>query len=234
MNADRIHERLRALGDPQHAQVLRGYFKTGPGEYGEGDEFVGMRVPQMRRLAREYDSLPFCETIRLLRSPVHEARFLALLLLIRSYSRGNGSVRQRIFDEYLGNTCFINNWDLVDVSAEHIVGAHLKDGGRARLYTLAESELLWERRIAVMATFHYIKQREFGDTLRIAEILLPDPEDLIQKAVGWMLREIGKRDLSVEESFLKIHCGTMPRTMLRYAIEKLPEGLRQQYLRSKI
>jgi 3-methyladenine DNA glycosylase AlkD len=234
MNVDEIHETLRTLGDPNQAGVLRRYFKTGPGEYGEGDEFVGLRVPDMRRLARVYDSLPFSETIRLLQSPAHEARFLGLLILMRAYSRGDASVRQRIYDGYLQNTRFINNWDLVDVSAEHIVGAHLNNGGRDRLYALAESELVWERRIAIMATFHYIKQSEFDDTLHIATILLRDPEDLIHKAVGWMLREIGKRNLSIEESFLKAHYKSMPRTMLRYAIEKFPEGLRRQYLRGEI
>ena len=231
MNTEDIHERLHALGDPQRAQVLRRYFKTGPGEYGEGDVFIGMRVPELRKLAREYRSLSFSETIRLLQSAVHEARLLALLILVRNYVGGDTAVRERIFTEYLRNTRFINNWDLVDVSAEHIVGAHLKNGGRERLHVLAESDLLWERRIAVMATFHFIKQGEFDETLRIAELLVRDPEELIHKAVGWMLREIGKRDLPAEESFLTAHCKIMPRTMLRYAIEKFPEGLRRQYLR---
>jgi 3-methyladenine DNA glycosylase AlkD len=234
MNAENIHERLHSLGDEQHVQVLRRFFKTGMGEYGEGDQFVGLRVPQMRKLSKEYYSLPLSETIRLLRSPVHEARFLALLILINNYARGDSYLRERIFNEYLDNTRFINNWDLVDVSAEHIVGVHLQNGGRDRLRALAESNLLWDRRIAVMATFHYIKERDFGETLRIAEILLRDQEDLIHKAVGWMLREVGKRELSVEESFLKTRYKIMPRTMLRYAIEKFPEGVRQKYLRGEI
>ncbi len=234
MNVENIHERLHSLGDEQHARVLRRFFKTGPGEYGEGDRFIGLRVPEMRKLAKEYYSLPLSETIRLLSSPLHEARFLALLILIHSYTRGDSSLRERIFSEYLDNTRFINNWDLVDVSAEHIIGAHLQNGGRDRLRVLAESNLIWERRIAVMATFRYIKGRDFGETLLVAGILLRDREDLIQKAVGWMLREIGKREFSVEENFLKMHYKVMPRTMLRYAIEKFPEVLRQKYLLGEI
>ncbi len=214
--------------------MLRRYFKTGQGEYGEGDVFVGMRVPQVRKLAKEYRSLPFSETVRLLQSPIHEARLLALLIFIRNYARGDADIRERIFTEYRRNTRFINNWDLVDVSAGHIVGAHLKNGGRDRLRTLAESEMLWERRIAVMATFYFIKQGEFDETLHIAELLLRDPEDLIHKAVGWMLREIGKRDLAAEESFLRANYKIMPRTMLRYSMEKFPEGLRRQYLQGEI
>jgi 3-methyladenine DNA glycosylase AlkD len=234
MSAQDMLDKLRALGDPHQAQTLQRYFKTGPGEYGEGDVFLGMRVPQLRKLAKEHQSFSLSETILLLQSPIHEARVLALLLLVRTYSCGNADIQERIYCEYLQNTCFINNWDLVDVSAEHIIGAHLKNGGREKLHALAESSLLWERRIAVMATFHYIKQGNFVETLRIAERLLHDPHDLIHKAVGWMLREVGKRDLAVEESFLKIHYKTMPRTMLRYAVEKFPEELRQQYLRGKI
>jgi 3-methyladenine DNA glycosylase AlkD len=234
MNSEDIHERLHALGDSQRAQVLQRYFKTGAGEYGEGDVFVGIRVPELRKLARDYRSLAFSESIRLLQSAVHEARLLALLVLVRKYADGDPAVRERIYTGYLGNTRFINNWDLVDVSAEHIVGAHLKNRDRDRLVALAESDLLWERRIAVMATFHFIKQGEFAETLRIAELLLGDPEDLIHKAVGWMLREVGKRDLPAEQSFLRVHYKNMPRTMLRYAVEKFPEGLRWKYLHGEL
>jgi 3-methyladenine DNA glycosylase AlkD len=234
MSAQDIHERLHALGDPQQARLLQRYFKTGPGEYGEGDVFVGLRVPQVRKLAKDYRSLPFSETVRLLQSSIHEARLLALLILIHAYKRGDAAVQERIFCEYLRNTRFINKWDLVDVSAGHIVGSHLENGGRERLRTLAESKLLWERRIAVMATFYFIRQGEFDETLRIAGLLLRDPEDLIHKAVGWMLREVGKRDLAAEESFLRANYRMMPRTMLRYAVEKFPEGLRRQYLQGEI
>lgn len=234
MHADEIIERLMALGDPQHALILKRFFKTGPGEYGEGDTFIGLRVPALRKLSREFSTLPVSEAIRLLHSPLHEARFLALLIFVRYYAAGDAPLRERIFTEYLQNTRFINNWDLVDVSAEHIVGAHVLNSGRERLHVLAESPLLWERRIAVMATFHFIKRGEFDETLRIAEMLLRDPEDLLHKATGWMLREIGKRDQPVEESFLRAHYRVMPRTMLRYAIEKFPQELRQQYLRGEI
>ncbi len=234
MQSQEIHERLHALGDPQQARLLQRYFKTGPGEYGEGDVFAGLRVPLVRKLAMEYRSLPFPETVRLLQSPIHEARLMALLILIHAYTRGDAAVQERIYREYLLNTRFINNWDLVDISAGHIVGAHLKNGGREKLRALAESEMLWERRIAVMSTSYFIKQGEFDETLRIAGLLLRDPEDLIHKAVGWMLREVGKRDLAAEESFLRANYGMMPRTMLRYAIEKFPEGLRWRYLRGEI
>jgi 3-methyladenine DNA glycosylase AlkD len=234
MIAQEIQKRLQALGDPQQAQVLQRFFKTRPGEYGEGDVFVGLRVPEIRELAREYQSLALPETIRLLQSPIHEARLLALLILIRIYKRGDASIQERIYRAYLLNTRFINNWDLVDASAEHIVGAHLTNGSRDRLHALAASNLLWERRIAIMATFHFIKRWEFSDTFNIATLLLQDPEDLIHKAVGWMLREIGKRDHPTEVSFLRAHYKIMPRTMLRYAIEKFPEELRRQYLKGEI
>lgn len=234
MTAQEIRDRLQALGDPQRAQVLRRFFKTGPGEYGEGDIFVGIRVPYIRKLAKEFSSLPLPESILLLQSPIHEARLLALFILIRIYTRGDDPVREQVYRAYLENTRFINNWDLVDASAEHIIGAHLWNGGRQKISALSMSTLLWERRISMMATFHFIKRGEFADTLHIAELLLRDREDLIHKAVGWMLREIGKRDQSAEEAFLRTHYGTMPRTMLRYAVEKFPETLRQQYLRGEI
>lgn len=234
LTAADICNRMRALGDPERAVTAQRFFKTGPGEYGEGDLFVGLRVPDTRQLAGEYRELPLSETIRLLHSPIHEARLLALLILIRTYKQGDASVQERIYKQYLRNARFINSWDLVDVSAEHIVGSHLRYGDRSPLHGLAVSKLLWERRIAIMATFHYIKQGEFAETLHIAERLLRDPEDLIHKAVGWMLREIGKRDRRVEEGFLRDHYKTMPRTMLRYAIEKFPENVRQQYLQGAI
>lgn len=234
MNASEICDRLWALGDPVKARVLRKFFKTGPGEYGEGDVFVGLRVPETRKLAREYRDLPLAEVRRLLQSSIHEARLLAVLLLVQASRQGDAALRQRIYAFYLRNTARINNWDLVDISAEHIVGAYLCNRSRLPLYELASSELLWDRRIAVMATFHFIKRGDFDETLRIAERLLGDPEDLIHKAVGWMLREIGKRERSVEERFLALHYRIMPRTMLRYAIEKFEEDLRQRYLRGEI
>lgn len=213
---------------------MQRFFKTAPGEYGAGDVFVGLRVPELRQLAKRYQALPLSEIIRLLHSPIHEARLLALFILVQAYRRGTVPIQKQIFKQYLQNTSFINNWDLVDASAEHIVGAHLRHRRRSPLRTLAVSGLLWDRRIAIMATFHYIKHGEFAETLRIAEQLLHDPEDLIHKAVGWMLREIGKRDRPAEEAFLKAHYQIMPRTMLRYAIEKFPAKLRRRYLKGKI
>ena len=234
MKASEICTRLRALGDRKKAEVLQRFFKTGRGEYAEGDVFVGLRVPEIRQLARKYQIIPFAELIRLLRSPIHEARLLALLILIQSYRKGDATFQRQIYNLYLQNTRFINNWDLVDASAEHIVGVHLRDRSRDPLHALARSSLLWDRRISIMATFHYIKHGEFTETLRVAERLLHDREDLIHKAVGWMLREIGKRDRGTEETFLLRHYKIMPRTMLRYAIERFPETLRQRYLRGNI
>ena len=234
MKVSEIQKRLTTLGDPERARVQRKFFKTGPGEYGEGDLFVGLRVPEIRQLAKEYQSLALQDVILLLRSPLHEARLLALLILIRIYSTGNASIRERIHGAYLQNTRFINNWDLVDASAPRIVGAHLANGNRDSLLALATSSLLWERRIAIIATFHFIKSGEFSDTFKISNVLLKDPEDLIHKAVGWMLREIGKRDRAAEEAFLREHFKTMPRTMLRYAIEKFPEELRRRYLKGRV
>lgn len=234
MKASDICNRLRALGDKDKAQILQRFFKTAPGEYGEGDVFVGLRVPEIRKLAKEYQMLPLPEVIQLLQSSIHEARLLALIILIHIYIRGDDSVQNQIYNLYIENTRSINSWDLVDVSAEHIVGQYLRYRSRSPLYSLAVSDLLWDRRISIMATFHYIKSGEFSETLRIAELLLRDAEDLIHKAVGWMLREIGKRDHLAEEGFLRDHYKTMPRTMLRYAIEKFPEKLRQQYLRGEI
>jgi 3-methyladenine DNA glycosylase AlkD len=233
MEAQKVVERLQAMGDHERARVSRSFFKTGPGEYGEGDVFVGLTVPQVRALAKELRALPRGETVKLLHSPIHEARLLALLLLIQSYAKGGEAERERIYGLYLRNTRWINNWDLVDVSAEHVVGAHLWGRDRTVLDALAKSSLLWERRIAILATFHFIRRGAFADTLRIAERLVGDREDLMHKAVGWMLREVGKRDQAAEEAFLERHAGVMPRTMLRYAIERFDEELRQGYLRRR-
>jgi 3-methyladenine DNA glycosylase AlkD len=229
-----IHKRLKRLGNKKHAAVSRKFFKTGPGEYGEGDVFIGIRVPVLRKLAKEYSDLPMADVVKLLRSSIHEERLLALLILVGSFSKGDDAAKKFIYETYLKSTAFVNNWDLVDSSAEHIVGAYLMDKSREVLYRLAESDNLWERRIAIMSTFHFIKRHEFSETLKIADMLLFDRQDLIHKATGWMLREIGKRHLQMEESFLKKHYKKMPRTMLRYAIEKFPEEKRQRYLKGKI
>ena len=227
-------EALREHSNDAHARVLQRFFKTGPGEYGEGDLFLGVRVPAVRRVARIFRELPLTDTLALLQSEIHEERLLALIILTEKYRKGSSDDRTEIYKIYLGNTEYINNWDLVDTSAEYIVGAYLSDRSRKPLYTLAQSDNLWERRMAVMATFHFIKNGKFDETLKISEMLVSDAEDLIHKAVGWMLREVGKRDRNKEEIFLKKHYQSMPRTMLRYAIEKFPENLRQQYLKGKI
>ena len=234
LTAVQLVRRITGLGSPEKARLLMRFFKTGPGQYGEGDMFAGLTVPEIRSMAREYRGLPLRETVELLRSPVHEARLLALILLIQEYRNGDSALKSRIYGIYLENTMHINNWDLVDASAEHIIGAHVFGKSRELLYRLAVSDLLWERRIAIIATFFFIKSGSFEDTLRIAEMLLPDREDLIHKAVGWMLREVGKRDRAAEEAFLSRHYRNMPRTMLRYAIEKFPEQLRQKYLKGLI
>jgi 3-methyladenine DNA glycosylase AlkD len=229
-----ILSRMKGLGDAQRARDLQRFFKTGPGEYGEGDVFAGLRVPEIRKLAKEYQSVSLSTAVHLLHSPIHEARLLVLLIMVRAFRQGDALLREKIYRVYLQNTRFINSWDLVDLSADHIVGAHLMFLSRDPLRSLAVSNLIWERRIAIMATFHFIKKGEFSETLQIAQLLLKDKEDLIHKAVGWMLRELGKRDQKTEESFLKVNYKTMPRTMLRYAIEKFPEELRQGYLKGTL
>jgi 3-methyladenine DNA glycosylase AlkD len=234
MTAQDIQKRLKKLGNKERAAISQRFFKTGPGEYGEGDVFIGIRVPVLRALVKEYADLSVAQILILLRSHIHEERLLALLLLVDSFSQGDEAVRTSIFELYLKHTEFINNWDLVDSSAAQIVGAYLMDKSKAVLYRLAESANLWERRIAIMSTFHFVKHHEFSETLKIAKILLFDRQDLIHKAIGCMLREIGKRHLKTEERFLKVHYKKMPRTMLRYAIEKFPEQKRQRYLKGRM
>ena len=234
MTVQQIQKRLKKLGNKKHAAVSQRFFKTGPGEYGEGDIFIGIRVPVLRELVKEYSDLSVEDAALLLRSQIHEERLLALLLLVRLFATGDEAAKSIIYGKYLENTEFVNNWDLVDSSAEHIVGAYLMNRSKAVLYRLAESKDLWERRISIMSTFHFVKRHEFSETLKIAKMLLFDRQDLIHKATGWMLREIGKRNLQTEENFLKIHYSEMPRTMLRYAIEKFPEQKRQRYLKGRI
>jgi len=226
-----IRQKLSEIKDDSHAKTLGRFFKTGPGEYGEGDIFIGLRMPQLRTLARTYEHLRLAEALELMRSPIHEERLLALLILVRSYKNSDETIKEKIYRFYLDNTRFINNWDLVDLSAEHIMGAHLFTRDKKQLVQLAQSRILWERRIAVMATLHFIRRGQFTLTLMLVESLLGDKDDLIHKACGWMLREIGKRDISSEETFLRLHCKTMPRTMLRYAIERFPEEKRLKYLK---
>ena len=229
-----IHREMKRLADPAIAEHSQRFFKTGPGQYGEGDRFLGIRVPRVRQVAKQAQDLPLDQVAELLHSPWHEERLLAVIILTLHFKRGGPGQQKKIFDLYLASTAWINNWDLVDVSAHLVVGPWLQDRPRKLLRQLATSESLWERRISMMATYHFIRQDDFADTLAIAEILLEDSHDLIHKIVGWMLREIGKRDQSVEEEFLQEHYRTMPRTMLRYAIEKFEEGLRQKYLKGEI
>ncbi len=228
-----IQEQLRALGNPEAAAFAARYFKTGPGQYGEGDFFLGLRAAVMHALAKEYRMLPLDHAVGLLRSPVHEDRLLALLILVRQATKGDPAKRKAIYDLYLAHTRFINNWDLVDASAPTIVGGHLADKSRKPLDRLVASRSLWERRISIIATLLFIRQGDYADTLRIAERLLGDREDLIHKAAGWMLREVGKRDQPTLEGFLRHHAGVMPRTMLRYAIERFPEERRKAILKGE-
>ena len=229
-----LHEKLRGLGDQQRAKVSQSFFKTGPGEYGEGDVFIGIRVPVLRKLARQYQGMTLGEAGALLQSRIHEERLLALFILIGSYVKGGESRQERIYELYMRNRHCINNWDLVDSSAPNIVGAFLMDRSKEPLGMLAGSASLWDRRIAVVSTLYFIRRGRFSETLEISRVLLSDKEDLIHKAVGWMLREVGKRDLETEEDFLKTCYKKMPRTMLRYAIERFPEARRQAYLKGTI
>jgi 3-methyladenine DNA glycosylase AlkD len=226
-----IRKSIRALSNAEDAVFLQRYFKTGPGDYGEGDRFLGVRVPVLRRLARDARGLSVPNAFELLHSPWHEERLLALLILVDAYERAEPGDRRTIYRGYLANTRYINNWDLVDSSAPRIVGAFVRDNGAVTtLERLARSKSLWERRIAMLATQHFIKHGDFGPTLRIAEMLLGDDQDLIHKAAGWMLREVWQRDETTAETFLRRHRASMPRTMLRYAIEKMPEPRRLGFL----
>ncbi len=227
---DQLKSELQSLADPEKAGILSRFFKTGKGEYGEGDVFLGIKVPLQRVVARKYCNLPLRDAKKLLSSRVHEHRLTALFILVIQYQKADNSGRSRIADFYLSQTSGINNWDLVDLSAPKIVGAYLFDKDKSILYRLAESSHLWDRRISVLATFYFISKGEFDDALKIAGMLLKDKHDLIHKAVGWMLREIGKRDIDTEEKFLDNHCKEMPRTMLRYAIEKFDEKKRKHYM----
>ena len=221
---------LQRLKNPEKAKLLARFFKTGKGEYGEGDVFLGIMVPDSRKIAIKYKNLSFSEIKTLLNSKIHEGRLIALLILVNNYNNGGNKEKGKIFDFYLKNTKKINNWDLVDLSAHKIVGAHLIGKDKSILYKLVKSDNLWERRIAVIATFNFINNNKFDDSLKISRLLLNDKHDLIHKAVGWMLREIGKKNQSVEEKFLNKYYKKMPRTMLRYAIERFDENKRKFYL----
>jgi 3-methyladenine DNA glycosylase AlkD len=227
MTATDVKAALRSVANPTKAAFFPHFFKTGPGQY-------GVTVPQQRLIARQFRDLPLAQVRQLLLSRLHEERLTALLLLVYQYEHATTSVRREIYNFYLDHTERINNWDLVDASAEFIVGPWLEDKDRTILERLARSKSLWERRIAIIATFHYIRAGQFDTTLRMAELLLHDPHDLIQKAVGWMLREVGKRDQLTLRAFLTTHYRTMPRTMLRYAIERFDPELRRRYLKGEV
>lgn len=225
-----LSAKLHTLASPKTAAVSQSFFKTGAGQYGEGDLFLGIKMPVMRALAKQHRDADLSTIEALLASRFHEERMFALLLLMQFYQKADEAGKQSAYALYLGNTTHINNWDLVDVSAPHIVGRHLEDKPRGVLQQLAGSESLWERRIAIISTFHFIRQSDFADTLRIAEMLLDDGHDLMNKAVGWMLREVGKRDQDLAERFLRKHYPRLPRTALRYAIERFDPVLRKRYL----
>lgn len=229
---------LVALGSQAYAARAMRFFKTGVGEYAAHDRFLGVRLPDLRRYARNYADVGYAIAKPLLKSSWHEARALALILLVQAYQRGDDNVRRAVYEIYMASTRFVNNWDLVDLSAEHIVGAYLHARPKERrrvLNRLAHSPSVWERRIAVMATFYFIKQGEYDETFRVAEMLMNDPEDLIHKSVGWMLREVGKRiGVAPQKAFLKRYYQRMPRTMLRYAIEHFAAAQRKRYLEGAI
>ena len=225
-----IKEELQEIQDPEKAKILLKFFKTGKGQYGEGDIFLGIKVPQQRNIAKKYSSIPLDDIGKLLKSNIHEFRLTSLLILVLKYKKGDNNGKKEIVDFYLSHLGNINNWDLVDSSAPYILGDFLLDKDRSILYRLAKSENLWERRIAILSTFAFIKNNKFEDSLNIAEILLLDKHDLVHKAVGWMLREIGKRDKRTEEEFLEKHHRKMPRTMLRCAIEKFDNDKKKFYL----
>lgn len=230
-----IQKELRKYASEERRKVNLRFFKTGKGHYGEGDQFIGVTVPDTRIVAKKFAHLSFSETQLLLDSPIHEERLVGLLILVGQFQKGNEKTRKEIFDFYLKNAERVNNWDLVDLSSDKIVGAYLeKEKNRKLLDTLSRSPHLWKKRIAIVSTFHFIRRKEFTDTFRITDTLMKDPHDLIHKACGWMLREVGKRDEKELKSFLQARYQTMPRTMLRYAIERFSPAERKKYLEGTI
>lgn len=230
MSLEQLKIELNLLKNPEKQKILSSFFKTGKGQYGEGDIFLGIPVPQQRKVTKKFFNISLNDLQELLNSRIHEYRLTALLILVEKYKKANNETKSSIFNFYLKNTKNIDNWDLVDLSAPKIVGEFLSDKDKSILYKLAGSINLWERRISILSTFTFIRNNSFDDALKISQLLLKDNHDLIHKAVGWMLREIGKRDQNIEEKFLKKYCSKMPRTMLRYAIEKFDEKKRKYYL----
>lgn len=236
MTFEDAYSDLLTLADPKKSQHYMGYFKSGPGEYSEEDQFLGISVPDQRKVARKYKDMPLSEVQKLIQHEIHECRLTAVLLLVYRIESSDYEVLEEVVDFYLRNLEYVNNWDIVDSSCRHILGPFLENKERDLLYDLARSENLWKKRISIVTCYHFIRDHDFGDTLAIADILLNDEHDLIQKAVGWMLREVGNRDQETEELFLQEddRYRNMPRTMLRYAIEKFDKPLRKQYLSGDI
>ncbi len=230
-----LEKEMESLADSSKAEILMRFFKTGTGQYGEGDIFIGVNVPKLRSLAKKYYNLEYEDSLKLIKSPIHEKRMLALFILTYKFEKGDDKTKEKIFNDYIKNTRYINNWDLVDLSAYKIAGNYLLKRPKDILYKFAKSPDLWERRISIISTFFFITNGQSEDTLRIVKMLLYDNHDLIQKAAGWMLREVGKRiSTGILLKFLNHNYKIMPRTMLRYVIEKLPENLRQDYLKGNI
>ncbi len=238
LTAANARQRLRDFSSLQQAKTAQWFFKTEDGSYGAHDRFIGVKVPDTRLVAKEFRALPLGELQSLLRSKIHEERLLALIILVNRSKKSDPAELKKLTDFYLKNLKHVNNWDLVDVSAEYLLGAFLFSKSETKtdplLRKLAKSKDLWERRISILATFYFIRRKSYRPTFEIAEILLKDPEDLIHKAVGWMLREAGNRDHAAEIGFLKGRYQNMPRTMLRYAIEKFPEQKRLSYLKGTV
>jgi 3-methyladenine DNA glycosylase AlkD len=234
LNLNEVKKVIRANANKDHAKTMQWFFKTGKGEYGEGDRFVGIKVPVQRKIAKQFEELDLEDLQTLLNSVIHEERLISLLILVAKYNTADEKVKEKIYHFYKKNSKKINNWDLVDLSAPKIIGIHLLNRDKKILYNYAYSNNLWEKRISIISTYSFIKNHDFKTTLEISDILLNDDHDLIHKAVGWMLREVGKQDLKTLENFLKPRYNKMPRTMLRYSIEKFPEKKRIKYLKGKI
>jgi len=233
MSYTAITKAINAQANPERAEHSMRFFKTAKGQYGAGDVFLGLTVPMQRAIVKDFRDLDMPSVLRLLQSKYHEFRLIALLIMVSQFERGDDKVKKHIVDLYLAHTKWINNWDLVDSSAHKILGPWLFTRNRKILYTLAKSTLLWERRIAIVSTFAFIRENQLDDTIKLSEMLLNDTQDLMHKAVGWALREVGKKDVTTLEAFLDNHAKMMPRTMLRYAIEKFPEKKRNMYLKMK-
>jgi 3-methyladenine DNA glycosylase AlkD len=234
MSLNEIRSEVKNASNPQQAKILQGFFKTGPGQYGEGDVFAGLKVPVSRSIAKKYTGISFADISELIGSKIHEERLIALFILIAKYKKADLPLKEKIFRFYIKHIKHVNNWDLVDLSAPNIIGTHLLNKEKDILYTYAVSKSLWVRRIAVISTFAFIRNNELIHTFAISDILINDKHDLIHKAAGWMLREAGKRDYASLEEYLIPRYNNMPRTMLRYAIEKFPEERRKEFLHGRV